>query len=151
MRRRSVLGALGVLVAGCTSSCEPAVEPTGPVEPADDVACVENPGDGVSIRMAGVGDTHYVKTTIYPMRDPELEPVELTREQIADFPVLRTGLAYFSYDYGQIQVRSTGDQLRFRDWLDAQWENRRDADVVLQKRPFRLAGAVFSTGVQWYS
>lgn len=151
MERRTALAALAALLAGCTSSCERAVEPTGPVEPADEVACVEKRGDGVSVRMAGVDETQYVRTTVRPMRDPDLSPVELTHAQIVDFPVLRTGLAYFSYDYDATVVRSTHDQLRFQSWLDSYWKERRDADAVLQKRPFRVDDAMFAVGVAWYS
>lgn len=150
MKRRSVLAALGTLVSGCTSTSKPTVEPTGPVDPAGDVARVEERGDGVTVRMTGVGDTHYVRTTIRPMRDPELTPVELSREQVADFPVLRNGLAYFSYDYSGITVKSTGDHLRHHGELGSLWEDNRDADVVRQKRPFRLSDAVFSAWAVWY-
>lgn len=147
MKRRTVLAALGALVAGCTSSCEHAVEPAGFVEPAGDIACVEQPGDGVVVTMAGVDEMDYVKTTILPMRDPGLTPLELARDQLEDFPVLRNGLAYFSYDYDEITVKSRYDQLRHQNWLRSYWKDRRGTGVVPNKRPFRLDDGVFS--VYW--
>jgi hypothetical protein len=125
------------------------VEPTGLVEPAGDIACVEQPGNDVIVTMAGVDEMDCVKTTILPMRDPDLTPLEITNHQITDFPVLRNGLAYFSYDYDEIRVKARYDQLRHQNWLRSYWEDRRGTGVVPHERPFQLDDAVFS--VYWIS
>lgn len=150
MRRRTLLGTLGTLISGCSSRRERTVDPTGPVDPADNVKSVETQEDTVLVTMTGTPDTDFAITTVKPIRNPERSPLALSRDQIAGFPVLRSGLAYFSYDYDAVEVKSRIDVLSYRNWLESHWENHRAPDVPPRDRPFRLVDAVFSVRTLFY-